>query len=161
LPCEYGHPLSLVWPWLWWCPVCNGWRGYGWTWFAPSNLWYRHLFKGKIKVPIKKPILAVQGMTDLTGLPDKEFARDFPSLAEALFMKYGPDGKRRETHTLLLCEGDGAWKGMLRDNEEGAQLWHTASTLTDLFLSLNAAIETGLGDWRPFWTGKKAKGKGK
>lgn len=145
---ECGHPSSLFFPRSV-CPVCCGLQGFGWTWLSPSNSWYRHPDKRKGRMALKKPVIAVTGVSDLTGIPDQEFLRDFPSLAEAIFCRVNPDKTKRETHSLLLCEGDGAWKCLIRDNQEQAQCWITASVLTELLLRANACIETALGDWRP------------
>lgn len=78
---------------------------------------------------------------------DPGLAKRCPALAAHLCQSLWDDGSPRQTSTLSVFTGDGAWKACLRDRENHLCLWVAATS----FDRLTGALETALGDENTVW----------
>lgn len=81
---------------------------------------------------------------EITGL-----LRPFPAIAEYLTATSLPDGKARETSTLLVFSEDGRWKCRLLDRDAGEAMWQAADTFQALLERLEEHLQDGTGEWMP------------
>ena len=131
------------------CPYCNenikgrcnhrGHRGYRAAKRKPRPLEY-----------IMRRVSAESGRGDdgSIGPSDDTLSSDHPLLHEHLVTANWEDGSERETSTLLLFVGQGAWKACLNNRSEGLTLWASGSSLAGAMEALERALDTSAPDWR-------------
>lgn len=58
------------------------------------------------------------------------------------------DGSKRALGTIMVMFEDGRFKAWVNDKSSGRSAWVSASTLSELFLTLDEGISTDTLDWR-------------
>jgi len=84
-----------------------------------------------------------------------------PALWEYLTLDSYEDGAPREVSMLLLFAEDGRFKAALQDRQEGRSLWSTAESIEGALMSLEAMLQSGMGEWRQMKGGNVKGGKRK
>jgi hypothetical protein len=83
------------------------------------------------------------------SLPDDvEWAGQYPALWEYMTAGQFPDGKARQTSTVLLLIEDGVWKACLNDRALARSAWASGDTLERVLVRLEAMLATGAAEWR-------------
>jgi len=90
-----------------------------------------------------------------------DWATSFPALREWMTATKDPDGRPRDTATLLLTVDHDGLKGRLLDRQSNHQIWVTGTTVGEVFAALEAALVSPQPNWRKTnWTppqkGKRA-----
>lgn len=80
-------------------------------------------------------------------------ALKWPALCEFLTAVEWEPGEVRQPGTLLICWGDGRWRGWLNDRDMAQTAWMSADSLSELLEAVEAAFQAGAIEWR------KAPGK--
>lgn len=58
------------------------------------------------------------------------------------------DGSERETSTVLVFWDDGLIKAVLNDRAEGRSLWVSGSSILDVLVALEDALQSPMTEWR-------------
>lgn len=79
---------------------------------------------------------------------DEAFSKKYPAVFEYLTEALWPDGKQRQTSTLLvLCE-EGSWKACINDRALSRTGWCSAKTFLELLQTLEAGLSKGSLEFR-------------
>lgn len=96
---------------------------------------------------LKRPM--VSGAGGVLPVQDSGvIAERWPNLREWVRADVWPDGGKRVPGSVLLVTGDGVFKAMLKDADQGLVCWLSADTLEGLFDRIQAVLEDGSGEWR-------------
>jgi len=79
---------------------------------------------------------------------DERSSKKWPVLVDHLTQTCWEDGTPRQTSTLSVFVGDGAFKGLLKDRETQQTLWVASPTLDKLFDVVEAALNDPGFVWR-------------
>lgn len=108
------------------------------------------LKKPKDVLPDSSVPLPLQSAGDVLGA--------FPCLVEWLSSSRWDDGTPRQLSILKLETEDGRWKLTFLDTDGGRVLYLSSPLLEEAMLSLEAALQTGKGDWqKDRWASKRRK----
>jgi len=91
-------------------------------------------------------------------VPPEDIVSRFPALWEYLSLDRWEDGKKREVSSLTLFWGDGRLKAALNDKANGRVLFSAGTSLSDLLVSLEAALVSGDAEWKVSAAGRPRKG---
>lgn len=80
--------------------------------------------------------------------PEEQASRLFPELTWHLSARAFAEGDPRDPGSLLIFRGDGCWKAMLKDKNDGTCLWVAAATLDGLFAAVEASLTSPDAEWR-------------
>jgi hypothetical protein len=83
----------------------------------------------------------------------------YASLFDFLVEQLWDDGTQRQPGTLLVCYGEGRFRGWLNDRELQRNAWASAETLTQLLETLDGKLAEGSFDWRRSEPDRKWKRK--
>lgn len=87
---------------------------------------------------------------------DEQLHSEAPALTEYLTATVYPDGKPRQTSTLVIFTEASSWKATLIERDQEVQLWATGDSFYDLVQVLEAELVSSQPDWR-----KATAGRGK
>jgi hypothetical protein len=77
------------------------------------------------------------------------WSKELPNLVEFLSRSAWPDGKARETGTVLVCFGEGRWRLWLNDRDfDGLSAWVSAETLRGVLLAAEKGLAGNSLEWR-------------
>lgn len=79
---------------------------------------------------------------------DSDLAAACPALHEFLTVSVLPDGKARQTSTLLVFTEGAVWKAVLNERDGDLSLWATAESLQGLWHELEARLTAPNVEWR-------------
>lgn len=135
-----------------WC--LNYWSKSGWListepgigWVHGNHAWSTY-FWNKVSVVMKKKQRPMDLSGERSAMPC-DLVEQYPLLLEHLTHTTYDDGSPRDTSTLLVTTGDGMWKCMLKDRQEGLVLWVSAPTLTQALQLLDDCCGSDDTHWR-------------
>lgn len=82
------------------------------------------------------------------GVVDEKLKCSFPNLHDFLTEVAWDDGKPRKTGTLMLLVEDGWWKAWVHDRDCKASAWIAGTTMDDVLLMVEDALERSTMAWR-------------
>jgi len=129
-----------------------GWRGrFGGSWQLPSEFW-QNLEGDRRWVLGSKWIKAALGSASVTGpsgaAHDAVLADAYPAVHEFLTDTTGPDGKGRQTSTLMLFVEPPLWKLCLNERDAGLSLWASGESLDQALVNLEERLTAPVVEWR-------------
>lgn len=80
---------------------------------------------------------------------DADLAGTCPVLHEFLTLTQLPDGRVRQTSSLLVFVEGQVFKAVLNERDTELALWATSESLQGLFAELEARLNAPIVDWRP------------
>jgi hypothetical protein len=80
---------------------------------------------------------------------DVKLQTSFPCLHEFLTEIVWEDGKARKTGTMMIVVEDGYWKMWLHDRDGLVSSWTAGTTVDDVMLMAEDALERQTMQWRP------------
>jgi hypothetical protein len=107
---------------------------------------------------LRKPKPPGDGEMVLVEMVDPGFTHPYPALAEFLSAEAWDDGSPRETATMFLFTQRGRWKCMLKCRASQRISFWTASTLEELFMVMESALQDDTVDWK---ADRKPAGRGR
>lgn len=103
----------------------------------------------EIKSSYVQKALASRGVGGAgVGASDADLAAACPALHEFLTLSVLPDGRVRQTSTLLVFSEGQVWKAVLNERDGDLSLWATADTLQGLWHELEARLTAPVVEWR-------------
>jgi hypothetical protein len=90
----------------------------------------------------------------LAGMPDNDFAAEYPTITDYLTCIRYEDGSARVVSALSLFLEEGSCKVALNDKDCKRSLYVAADTFKGALVLLEAALQTDAAPWRQ-WNGKR------
>jgi len=84
-----------------------------------------------------------------------------PAIVEYLSLETFEDGSKRERSSLLVIVESGLLKVCLSDRQNARTLWRSGTSLEDVLLAMEVALQTDVADWRKSATKTVYGGKAK
>lgn len=150
----YGTGQVTVLMWYWRTGYVRGFQEFPWTATSLAELRSQLCERG-YDMLMKRDAPKKRADSVLAG-NDDHFSEGWPILYSHLTQVKWEDGTVRQPGSLLFFTGEGVWKGMLKDKENGLCLWASSST----FLGLLGVLEKAAGDPDAEWRVDRVQGAG-